>query len=411
MFGLHFSVPVVVTVVGSAAAASATLTDLGTLPGDVRSTATAVSSDGLTVTGTSVDASGIETGYRWTLGGGMLELSPLAIGDDTTVPMGLSFDGSIAVGFSSGFGSLAQAVRWAGTVPVSLGDLPTTVVGLSEARAVGGDGMTIVGLADACACGLSGQAYAWTKVTGMNGLGWLDVSAIYSAAYGISSDGTVIVGESDNALGRREAFRWTAVDGMQGLGDLPGGLFSSRATAVSADGRKIIGSGLSEHGVEAFVWDEEVGMVVLVDPPGAIFGSEALDLSDDGSTIVGQGATDAAVIGLIWRDGATRSLASILAEHGVDLTGWHIMSATGVSADGRTVVGNGVHDGEDRAFIARIDPVCRADVDRSGSVGFSDLAAVLSQWGVCDECPEDLDGDGGVGFVDLAIVLNDWGPC
>jgi len=201
------------------------------------------------------------------------------------------------------------------------------------------------------------------------------------------------------------------VDGLVGLGDLPGGLFSSRATGVSADGTTIIGSGFSELGLEAFVWDDEGGMVTLIDPPGAIFGSEAFGVSDDGSVIVGQGATDAGIIGLIWRDRATRSVGSILEEHGVDLTGWRLETAVDVSGDGLTIVGTGVHNGERRAWLAHIDPVCRADLDGSGSVGFADLAAVLNKWGTCAGCPEDLDGDGGVGFVDLAIVLNDWGPC
>ena len=54
---------------------------------------------------------------------------------------------------------------------------------------------------------------------------------------------------------------------------------------------------------------------------------------------------------------------------------------------------------------------CPADVDDNGSVGFSDLLAILAAWGTCGGCPEDVDGDGFVAFSDLLIVLANWGPC
>ncbi|NNM25203.1 MAG: hypothetical protein HKO59_04325, partial [Phycisphaerales bacterium] len=56
-----------------------------------------------------------------------------------------------------------------------------------------------------------------------------------------------------------------------------------------------------------------------------------------------------------------------------------------------------------------VDP-CPEDLDDSGDVGFSDLLAVLANWGPCPGCPEDLDGSGDVGFADLLSVLANWGP-
>ena len=46
-----------------------------------------------------------------------------------------------------------------------------------------------------------------------------------------------------------------------------------------------------------------------------------------------------------------------------------------------------------------------------GKVGFSDLTALLSQWGPCPGCAADVDGDGEVGFSDLTALLSQWGPC
>jgi hypothetical protein len=54
-------------------------------------------------------------------------------------------------------------------------------------------------------------------------------------------------------------------------------------------------------------------------------------------------------------------------------------------------------------------PVCPADLDDDGSVGASDLAALLSAWGATGGA--DLDGDGSVGASDLAALLSAWGPC
>ena len=60
-------------------------------------------------------------------------------------------------------------------------------------------------------------------------------------------------------------------------------------------------------------------------------------------------------------------------------------------------------------------PVCPADFDGSGDVGFADLLAVLAAWGPYEPCPpfvaEDLDQDCMVGFSDLLAVLAAWGPC
>lgn len=57
-------------------------------------------------------------------------------------------------------------------------------------------------------------------------------------------------------------------------------------------------------------------------------------------------------------------------------------------------------------------PVCAADLDGSGDVGFADLTQLLSAWGPCAApCPEDLDANGDVGFTDLTALLSTWGPC
>lgn len=133
-------------------------------------------------------------------------------------------------------------------------------------------------------------------------------------ANAISGDGSVVVGRSTSRLGP-EAFLWTRSGGLRGLGDLPGGAFFSSANDVSANGSVVVGSSKAARFQDvltaAFVWDAENGM---------------------------------------------RNLSEVLArEPDVDLTGWILLDATGVSPDGRTIVGWGLNPaGDSEAWVATL---------------------------------------------------------
>lgn len=74
-------------------------------------------------------------------------------------------------------------------------------------------------------------------------------------------------------------------------------------------------------------------------PGGSFFFSEAYSVSADGSVVVGVSGNEA----FIW-DSANgmRSLQTVLtSDFGLDLAGWHLRGATGISADGQTIVGYG----------------------------------------------------------------------
>ena len=53
-------------------------------------------------------------------------------------------------------------------------------------------------------------------------------------------------------------------------------------------------------------------------------------------------------------------------------------------------------------------PACPADLDNSGAVDASDLAALLSGWGTASG---DIDGSGTTDAADLAALLSAWGAC
>jgi hypothetical protein len=84
---------------------------------------------------------------------------------------------------------------------------------------------------------------------------------------------------------------------MVGLGDLPGGAFYSHAFGVSADGSIVVGTSPSDLNSEAFLWNIEDGMMSLkyvleneysLDLTGWNLTS-ATAISDNGLNIVGYG--------------------------------------------------------------------------------------------------------------------------
>ena len=314
---------------------AASFQGLGDLPGGiVESHATGVSGNGAIVVGQSDSANGFEA-FRWTAFGGM-ETVESVIGSPVTQIRAASFDGSVLVGDSA-----AGSFRW------SLTDGLQTLIGNTAqhaANAVTGDGSVVVGKGQVNVFSTQG-AFRWTVTTGTIRLDTLGGYAD-AEAFAVSADGNVIVGASYfGPSGEQEqAMRWVA-DGSGGftveaLGDLPGGNFMSRALAVSADGAVILGISDSDLGQEAFIWTVSGGMRGLGDSTG-----DLRAMSAGGSVIVG-GSN-------IWdANNGVRSLTQVLTDAGLSgFENWSSINAVGISADGRTIVGEGTNpDGNQEAW-------------------------------------------------------------
>lgn len=109
-----------------------------------------------------------------------------------------------------------------------------------------------------------------------------------------------------------------------------------QATAISADGSVIVG----RHTNGAVHWRNGEWQYLTSGPNGQQL-LHPTAVSSDGSVIVGYGdAGDGPTVAMIW-DAAhgARRVDSILADGGA--IGWRLHQATGVSADGRTIVGYG----------------------------------------------------------------------
>ncbi|HRQ73352.1 MAG TPA: hypothetical protein PLU35_10025 [Phycisphaerales bacterium] len=325
------------------------------------SSAYGVSSGGSVVVGTSDDAGGPFSPTQavyWTPETGVVGIGRLWDNGKFSFAYGASHNGGVIVGGGNSEPGW-QAFRWTETAGmVGLGDLPGGDFN-SEARAVSGDGSVVVGRSRSGAAG-DGlfEAFRWTEETGMVGLGFLQGGQFKSSsAAGISADGKVIVGGSSSAGGGR-AYRWTEETGMVSLGTPPGGS-GSGARGVSPNGEFVIGISGIDGFTRAFTWSEDAGMAFLPNITGEyiVLSSYADGVADDGTVVGMTNVVDenyhAAIYATLWRPGEEAiTVEALLLGHGIDVRamGWQLEFATGISADGRTIVGhgyspNGIYEG------------------------------------------------------------------
>jgi probable HAF family extracellular repeat protein len=307
-----------------------------------------ISADGSAAVGEhSADGSTVRA-FRWANDGTVDDLGTLSTTSDTTRALAVSGDGSVVVGSDSSDAG-TEAFKWTAADGISgLGDLPGSSF-FSIAHAISDDGLTIGGEGR----GEEGtEATIWPTGAPLFGLGDLPGSSFRSKVFGLSSDGAIAVGQAQSADGL-QAFRWTEADDMVGLGFLGGGNFS-RARAISSDGLVVVGEARdSSRNILAFRWTQSSQIVSLGDLPGGLDRSIAWDVSADGATIVGGSSTDAGNAAFIWDEtNGMRNLADVLTDDfGVDMTGWILFEARGVSDDGLTIVGWGFNpDGDTSAW-------------------------------------------------------------
>ncbi|MBW8309866.1 MAG: hypothetical protein K0M45_09595 [Candidatus Paracaedibacteraceae bacterium] len=239
---------------------------LGTLNGGMGSVASGVNNDGSVVVGYAMDGTdgNRRKAVRWTVGTGMKSLGNLNGGMDS-VASGVNNDGSIVVGTAKDGAdqyNREKAVRWTvglgGTNIESLGTLNGGP--WSDAYGVSKDGSVVVGVAADGAQNNRRTAFRWMAGTGMESLGTLN-GGLSSTAYGTNKDGSVVVGSSEDGADEniKKAFRWTAATGMAPLGTT--GEFST-ATDINEEGDVIVGTVIRSR-VMVFRWTQDTGIVHL----------------------------------------------------------------------------------------------------------------------------------------------------
>jgi probable HAF family extracellular repeat protein len=203
----------------------------------------------------------------------------------------------------------------------------------SEAYGVSADGSVVVGWARNASN--QDRAFRWANGVMLN-LGTL--GGEYSHANAVSADGSVVVGVAQNASGNYRAFRWTAQTGMQDLGTLGGS--QSKAGGVSSDGSVVVGWAENDsYDRHAFRWTASGGMQDL----GTLGGwwSEAYAVSADGSMVVGWSYNASGQQRAFrWTAaGGMQDLNQLYASLIQD--GSYLEEARAISPDGRYIVGTG----------------------------------------------------------------------
>lgn len=281
------------------------------------------------------------------------------------------FSGSLAVLLTA-----LPAHPAAGATLQLLGDLPGGRV-QSSASGLTADGSMLVGTTETGTddqTEVTSRAAYWTEATGWVPLPFTDPDYQRTRANGVNDDGSVIVGEGDNAsFGRDEAAVWTR-DGegryqpqlLTPAGDSPFGFFATvnmTANAVSGDGSVVVGHGQTteaESPFEAFYWTAESGVVPMGNLsngpiPDAQFKpsySSARAINRDGSVIAGMSwpglrPGGSAAAEAFRYETATNAMAGI-----GDLQSpvFH-STAEGISKDGRVIVGQArTPEGDQVAF-------------------------------------------------------------
>jgi probable HAF family extracellular repeat protein len=196
------------------------------------------------------------------------------------------------------------------------------------------DGSVVVGQSNSTT---GFQAFRWTDATGIVGLGAFDNPGgfLSSGARACSADGSVVVGSSlrPNSLNEDGSpFRWTQATGLVYLGNL-GGTEGGVARAVSTDGSVAVGyTSNANFDLEAFRWTAS-GMVGLGDLPGGVFNSQASAVSGDGTLAVGLASTGASAYDASFK----WTQAS-----GIALLGPSTFRVIGLSRDGQIAAGGNV---------------------------------------------------------------------
>ncbi|MCX6908330.1 MAG: hypothetical protein NTY01_09830 [Verrucomicrobia bacterium] len=352
---------------------------------------------------------------RWITTNGITRIAGLGflVGESKwSLATGVSADGKVIVG-ESGSSPYEDAFRWTESEGMRGIGKSTGALGCSECK-VSGDGTVVIGKK------IGGYAFRWTAAEGMVGLATLRYE--YSYAKAVSGDGSVVVGYFTATDCDRAACRWTTekhVVSYEFRADEFRGQYTARdlIAAITAKGIEVPEATseieslnkllrgpklrlpyshifLAEEGKEllkreATLSDEErlgLNRYILQDvfrwkcPPkelmhrlGDLAGpkktrgmrSEALAITRDGSVIVGISCGDA----FVWDSvNGMRSLKTILVnDYHLDLTGWSLEKATGISDDGKTIVGDGFHNKASEAWIAHLDRPLNAPAGKERS--------------------------------------------
>jgi uncharacterized membrane protein len=334
------------------------------------SRATGVSGDGNIVVG-SYDVGG--GAWRWTQSEGVQRLG----GDAPFVAQAaISRDGrTIVYSHRNSQGLITAAIWEGGQNWRTLGTVPGGVPGgndnreLSTAFSVSGDGSVIVGLAWV-AGGSTG--FRWDANTGMAALSRLKNRSARASI--ISSDGHVIAGwdtlQDPGAYSQSRAgvMWWDGLERLLHPFSWVGEVLASNSSGTVLAGRGAPSEAGYGHAVRWLAYGdgrfEDLGVAAFTSNPIRQNNpdvSTALAISEDGNTVVGTSGVGPP-LAMIWTpETKMQYLGDFLRNRGITgFDGWILLECTGVSTDGKTIVGSGFDpQGVQRAIVIKLSQPIR----------------------------------------------------
>ncbi|MFN7997271.1 MAG: hypothetical protein U0Q18_26885 [Bryobacteraceae bacterium] len=289
--------------------------------------------------------------YRWTAAGGFQDLGPA---DPFNGSIGISRDGTaIATGIigADGFGTPGL---WTESGWQDLGHPANGCTTIGNAWGSGwginARGNVVVGLAWTCQ---SAEGFVWSAKSGAVSLGY--PAGHSSRASAISANGKTIVGFWEGNSGRRPV-RWVSFGkpqlflGVNAMGE---------AYAVTSDGTQIVGQNIPPKATSAvaFVYSDAAGVQYL----GTLSGkpsdqSFANGISDNGIVVGFSGYFRTGYEAFIWTaKGGMQSLLTVLNNLGANVPSTVTLTdALAISADGTTIVGNGLDGHVPMNWVAKL---------------------------------------------------------
>ncbi len=313
-----------------------------------------VSGNGLVVVGTSNAQTPVahSEGFLWSAAGGILGIGLPANGLASTAECA-SFSGSVIAGAASVGPTSLEALpcRWtAGSGFQFLTPLPANAW-YGTVRDMSDDGATLVGWVTLQNNGA--WPFIWKEGSGFVPFPAAPPGFSPSTVSGVSGDGAVIVGNGWRLpAGGQAGFYWSQATGMIVVTDPTGNISQPIIWGVSADGSVAVGAGDVPGGKRSFLWTVQHGIEVI-----GSANCSAQRVSADGSVVIGVQYTPAYGPFLWDRMRGYRMLASVLVnEYGMNIGTWNLNFPTGISHDGRTIVGWGFGPSSEnnQGWVARL---------------------------------------------------------
>jgi probable HAF family extracellular repeat protein len=258
----------------------------------------------------------------------------------------VSLDGRTLVGRSLDANGKENAAIWLGGTEWRLlgsfhpNALPCDQL-LSGSFGASDDGRVIVGLGwDGCRFA---RAFRWEESTGMVDLG-STVTNRSSRANDVSGDGRVVIGWQEDQFGFRQGARW--VDGRQEIFSGPHGVVGE-AYGINTDGSIITGGNCNPGEPSGWIWRRDGGLTCYPPPRQRLLHPYQIlmqSTSDDGRVVGGAQSFGLESESILWIDGAPHYLKDYLRERGIPdaFEGWvNTGFVNAVSKDGRVLAGYG----------------------------------------------------------------------